>query len=131
MIALDLARELRDAGLVWTPGNGDMFVIPDREMDDQVFVLSDMVADLHDTPDGPVIGFNGTVEWALDSVDQGGALWLPSEGQLREQLGAAFLGLTPGPGGWAVELRGHAPVAGGTPPEAYARAVLVLLRGGG
>ena len=62
----------------------------DRDMDDEVFVLSDMTVELQDFPTGPVIGFNGTTEWALDSLDQSDALWLPAEDQLRERLGASF-----------------------------------------
>ena len=127
MIRVELARALRDAGLLWTPANGDVFVVDAAEMSDQIFVLSDMVADLHLLPDGPVIGFNGTVEWALDSVDVNSALWLPHEHQLRELLGDTFLGLARGPLGWEVELRGSDPVGAGSPPDAYALALLQTL----
>lgn len=127
MISVHLARRLRGLGVGWTPANGDMFVVDAPEMDDQVFVLSDMVADLHSMPDGPVIGFNGTVEWALDSVDVDAALWLPHEHQLRALLGESFLGLTRGPLGWEVELRGHDPAGAATVPEAYALAVISLV----
>ena len=88
-----IARQLRDAGLSWTPERGDRFVVADRDMDDEVFVLSDMTIELHHYPGGPVIGFNGTTEWALDSVEQQDALWVPAEPQLRELLGAAFVRL--------------------------------------
>lgn len=90
MISTALARSLRDAGLQWTPRRGDHFIVADRGMDDEVFVLSDMTVELQDFPSGPVIGFNGTTEWALDSLDQADALWLPSEHQLRDRLGTAF-----------------------------------------
>jgi hypothetical protein len=40
-----------------------------------------------------VIGFNGTTEWALDSLEQQEALWLPAEDQLRELLDEAFVRL--------------------------------------
>ncbi len=90
VISLELARRLRDAGVKWQPGNGDRFVVADREMDDDVFVISDMLVDLHRLPDGPVLGFNGTVEWALDSVNLQQSVWLPREGQLRELLGGTF-----------------------------------------
>lgn len=90
MISTALARSLRDAGLQWTPRRGDHFIVADRGMDDEVFVLSDMTVDLQDFPSGPVIGFNGTTEGALDSLDQADALWLPSEHQLRDRLGTAF-----------------------------------------
>ena len=70
MLSVASARALREAGLQWTPARGDSFVIPDRDMDADVFVLSDMTVEVHQFPAGPVIGFNGTTEWALDSVEQ-------------------------------------------------------------
>ena len=90
MIPFDLALRLRDAGLAWKPAAGDRFAIPDRGLDDDVFVLSHMTIEVHQLPHGPVIGFNGTVEWALDDVAQDEAVWLPREDQLRELLGAGF-----------------------------------------
>lgn len=90
VISLALAHLLRDAGLTWKPAYGDRFCVPDRDMDDQVFVIADMTVDVHDLPQGRVIGFNGTLEWALDSLEQHEVLWLPREDQLREQLGVAF-----------------------------------------
>ncbi|MEW1955932.1 pilus assembly protein CpaE [Kineococcus sp. NPDC059986] len=90
MISVDLALRLKDAGLQWHPTSGDRFVIPHRDMDADVFTLSDMTVEVHDHPTGRVIGFNGTTEWALDSVDQPEACWLPSEHQLRELLGDRF-----------------------------------------
>jgi hypothetical protein len=135
MLALDLARALRDAGLSWRPTKGDRFVIPDRDMDDQVFVLSDMVIERFQPPSGDeLLAFNGTTEWALDSLESGEVLWLPREDQLREELGEVFLGLErlPGtPAGYAVtvadgtETRRYVDVAA---EPAYARALLDLLR---
>jgi hypothetical protein len=93
MLSVEIARRLREAGLSWTPARGDRFVVADRGMDDEVFVLSDMTIEVHHYPGGPVIGFNGTTEWALDSVGQEEALWVPGEQQLRELLGAAFVRL--------------------------------------
>jgi hypothetical protein len=93
VLSLAIARRLRNAGLSWTPQRGDRFVVADRDMDNEVFVLSDMTIEVHRYPGGPVIGFNGTTEWALDSVDQQDALWIPAEHQLRELLGAAFVRL--------------------------------------
>jgi hypothetical protein len=78
-----------------------------------------------------VIGFNGTTEWALDSVDQREALWLPAEHQLRELLGDAFVGLTREGAGYRVLLNGSGTVTsydGNEPAEAYGRALLDLLR---
>ncbi|SDU28919.1 hypothetical protein [Jiangella alkaliphila] len=94
MISVELARKLREAGLRWEPRPGDRFVIADRGMDDEVFVVSHMVVDVLEFPSGGrVLGFNGTVEWALDSVEQEAALWLPGESRLRELLGGAFVRL--------------------------------------
>jgi hypothetical protein len=90
VIPLDLAIRLRDAGLVWRPAAGDRFAVPDRDLDDEVFVLANMVIQVHDLPDTAVIGFNGTTEWALDDVDKEEAIWLPREDQMRQLLGPAF-----------------------------------------
>lgn len=90
MISVDLARRLRDSGLRWSPAAGDRFVIDKPDLDDHVFVLSDMTVEVHEFPTGPVIGFNGTTEWALDSVAQEDTLWLPGEDQLRDRLGGTL-----------------------------------------
>jgi len=50
VIALGLALRLRDSGLAWNPVAGDRFIIPDRDMDDEVFVLSHMTIEVHDLP---------------------------------------------------------------------------------
>ena len=130
VITLELAERLRDAGLEWDPVAGDRFIVPDRDMDDDVFVVSDMTVEVHDFPTGRVIGFNGTVEWALDSIEQRAVLWLPRESQLRERLGASFVRLEAVPPGAVVEIdsptgrQRHADVE---PERAYARAVLAQL----
>ena len=93
MISLELARRLRDAGLRWEPADGDRFVVPDRGMDDQVFTISGMTVDVKNVAGGPIIAFNGTVEWALDSITQGEVVWLPREAQLREELRDHFVAL--------------------------------------
>ncbi|MFB9378001.1 pilus assembly protein CpaE [Kineococcus gynurae] len=93
MISVELALRLKEAGLEWQPAAGDRFVIPHRDMDADVFTLSDMTVEVHDHPSGRIIGFNGTTEWALDSVDQPDACWLPSEHQLRALLGEHFVRL--------------------------------------
>ena len=127
MLSRDLAIALREAGLTWTPQNGDRFVVPDRDLDEMVFVLSDMVVEEVRLPDGThVLAFNGTTEWALDALEASEAIWVPSETQLRESLGDALEGLErlPGPsGGYAVTAAGtrHVDVSA---PNAYARALL-------
>ncbi|HEU4541627.1 MAG TPA: hypothetical protein VFR23_10930 [Jiangellaceae bacterium] len=132
MISVELAKRLRAAGVRWEPAPGDRFVLPDRGMDDDVFVLSHMTIDVHEFPTGRVIGFNGTVEWALDSVEQEAALWLPSEAQLRELLGGAFVQLSRDGDGYHVELEvdGHrTALSADEPEEAYGRALLYLATG--
>lgn len=133
MISVELARALRDEGLRWEPASGDRFVVADRGMDDQVFVLSDMTVEVQQFPSGPVIGFNGTTEWALDSLEQDEALWLPAEDQLRDRLGAAFHRLERTAEGYTVVVdhgAGELPARGGDPVTAYAHAVLASLRAG-
>lgn len=129
-VAVGLA--LRQAGLGWRPTAGDRFVLADRDMDAEVFVVSDMVADVHEFPSGPVIGFNGTVEWALDSVGTEAAVWLPAEDQMRRLLGGTFVRLERDGSTWSVSVRlpGDGTDMVQTSPtaaEAYAEALLLLL----
>jgi hypothetical protein len=130
VISLGLARQLRDAGLKWSPAPGDRFVVVDRDMDSDVFVLSDMTIEVHELPHGRVIGFNGTTEWALDDVEIEETIWVPREDQLRELLGGTFRALRRSDTGYTVEadLLGEARTfAAATPEEAYAAALLHLL----
>ncbi len=134
MIPVALARELAESGLVWQPAQGDRFVIDRGELADQMWVLSDMVVELHDHPAGQILGFNGTTEWALDSVEADKALWLPAEDQLRRRLGVAFRRLErldPPEAGYVVHLLidgGSVPFQEADPVTAYGRAVLHLLQ---
>ena len=102
-------------------------------MDEDVFVVSDMTVEVHDYQGSKVIGFNGTTEWALDSVEQDDVVWLPREEQLRDLLGVAFVRLEQVPGGYAVtatagdgEDRRFVDIDA---ERAYARAVLSRLSG--
>jgi hypothetical protein len=91
-----------------------------------------MTVEVHEFPSGRVIGFNGTVEWALDSVEAGNSVWLPSEAQLRERLGATFRRLERGDDGWQVTLdvAGRPVVTSHEDPaEAYGLALLHLVTG--
>lgn len=130
LIRTDLARRLRDAGLTWQPAPGDRFAIPDRNLDQQVFMVSDMVVEVRDTPSGPVMAFNGTTEWALDAILQAEVIWLPREDQLRDALGPAFRSLEVDQQAYrcTADVEG-APVTyeGPSAVEAYARALLHLL----
>jgi len=94
VITVELAKDLRAAGLRWNPETGDRFVIDKPGVDDDVYTVSEMTVERHDHPSGTILGFNGTTEWALDSVTAAESLWLPREDQLRELLGPSFVGLT-------------------------------------
>jgi hypothetical protein len=135
VISRQLASDLRDAGLTWTPVKGDWFVIPGHGLDQLEFVISDMVIETRRMALGrQMLAFNGTTEWAMDTLAASDALWLPRENQLREVLGEAFIGLEHIPGetpGYAVST-----LIGNTEERfvdvdveaAYARAALALLR---
>jgi hypothetical protein len=86
MIALSLARELKRSGLAWTPTACDFFGIPDRGLDDKVFVISDMLVNLALIGNEAAVTFQGSVEWALDYLVVSELVWLPTEAQLREQI---------------------------------------------
>lgn len=132
MITVELAARLRAAGLSWTPASGDRFVIADRDMDDEVFVVSELTVEVHQAPTGPLIRFNGTTEWALDSVEQDAALWLPREDQLRAALDRRFRGLEPVGDGFAVAIERAGAVERHVDVDAeraYARALLAVLDG--
>jgi hypothetical protein len=138
VISRDLAAALRDAGLAWTPAKGDWFVIPDKGLDELEFVVSDMVVETRRMAfDRQLLAFNGTTEWAMDTLAASDALWLPREDQLRAVLGEAFMGLEHLPGetpGYAVSM-----LLGDIEERfvdvdvesAYARAALALLRSTG
>jgi hypothetical protein len=133
VLPVDLALRLKEAGLRWKPAPGDRFAIPDRGLDDQVFVLSNMVIDVHHLPDGPVIGFNGTTEWALDDLEQDEAVWLPREEQLRGLLGGTFRALTRDGSRYRVETAmadGEHSFEAEDAELAYAEALLALIRRG-
>ena len=123
MISIELARALRDSDLVWRPVRGDNFCIDRIEADAEIYTLSDMTVEAHEFETGTVLGFNGTTEWALDSVALEDALWLPREDQLRQLLGAAFVSLT---AGFTVATNSGEFTATDA-ADAYARALLAIL----
>ena len=86
MLSLSLAQQLKKAGLRWQPALHDMFAIPDRELDDRRFVLTDVMTYIEIFRGSPVVTFHGTAEWALDFILQAEAVWIPSETQLREHV---------------------------------------------
>ncbi|AKT50270.1 hypothetical protein [Arsenicicoccus sp. oral taxon 190] len=87
MLTLELARRLAAAGVLWEPRPGDRFAIDVDTLADQTYWISDLTIELHHYADQSVLGFNGTTEWALDSVGLDQTVWLPREDQLRELLG--------------------------------------------
>ncbi|MCU1476551.1 MAG: hypothetical protein JWQ64_1244 [Subtercola sp.] len=130
MISPQLARALRVAGLRWRPTSGDMFLIDRPGFEGDVFALSNMTIEAHEFATGTVLGFNGTTEWALDSVALDDALWLPAEHQLRALLGATFVALRRTEDGYEAEtvLAGESAVFEALDPaDAYAGALLVLI----
>ncbi|RKR76120.1 pilus assembly protein CpaE [Frondihabitans australicus] len=105
MISVALARDLREAGLRWHPVPGDRFTIDGDEFGDEVFTISEMTIEAHDYSGTTVLGFNGTTEWALDSVEADDSLWLPREDQMRTLLGPSFRSLTRVGDGFTVAAR--------------------------
>lgn len=125
-----LAQRLRDAGLGWIPESGDQFCLDTTEFEGEVFTVSTMTIEPHDYDTGTILGFNGTTEWALDSVALEKTLWLPREDQLRELLGPAFSFLLRVDEMYVVEVeRGGQKQRfdAATAPDAYALAVLGVL----
>ena len=122
-LASRIAEHLSVEGATWQPTSGDRFVIPGREID-QVFVVSEMTIEVVDLPTDRVVRFNGTTEWALDSISASEVLWVPWEHQLRDLLADRFVALARVPEGWAVTLVNGSRHVADDPESAYARAVL-------
>ncbi len=123
MISIDLARRLRDGGLVWHPADGDRFFIPDRDLDAQTFAISNMSVEVRSVPGGREIAFNGAVEWALDAIRKEEVVWLPSEQQLRSMLAARFESLSRIPDGFRCHTT-HGTFDAVSAADAYGLAVL-------
>jgi hypothetical protein len=130
VISIVQARALRDAGLEWLPAEGDRFIIPDRDLEDHVFSISEMTVEVHRFAEGKRISFNGAVEWALDSIMHSEVVWLPSEAQLRDRLGRAFESLKRTDDGYECQIvvDGKSGIyTAKEPADAYAHALLDLL----
>ena len=138
MISLGTARLLKDAGLVWRPALHDFFAIPDRNLDQTVFVISDVQVTVEYLQGVQVVSFQGASEWALDSLVSSDAIWLPREDQLRQLLeehlylvGHSQLRLEAGIGGYRIQFQdqiGMLTFDSAEAGEAYAAALLYLLR---
>lgn len=130
MITVQLARDLVAAGVLWEPTAGDRFVIDADQLTAQVFWVSDLTVEVQTYRGQPLLGFNGTTEWALDSVTLDQAVWLPREDQLRELLGDRLVSVHRLEDGWEVvfEPQPHTrrTVTDADLECAYARAVLTL-----
>lgn len=131
-MSVAMARALRESGLRWAPASGDRFTVLQPGLEGEVFTISEMTIEPHTYPTGTVLGFNGTTEWALDSVAQEDALWLPREDQLRELLAGTFRSLARAVDGTyqvVVELPGQPErsFTADEPSEAYAEALLALV----
>lgn len=87
------------------PRPGDRFIIPNKEMDDEVFHVAEMTIEVHTHQGTGVVKFNGTTEWALDSIPADNVLWLPREDQLRELLAERFIALEHQDDEWVVTYR--------------------------
>ncbi|MDX2025477.1 pilus assembly protein CpaE [Microcella sp.] len=130
MISTGLARQLRDAGLRWKPASGDRFQIDRHEFDADIFTVSELTIEAHEYPTGTALGFNGTTEWALDSVEVDDTLWLPREDQLRDLLRTAFRALDRTDEGYRVRIGmddAERVFESVSAPEAYGLALLALL----
>lgn len=132
MISKTLALRLKAAGLAWEPAAHDRFVIPDRDLDDEVFSINDLSTEVRDVAGRPVILFNGAVEWSLDWIVSREVVWLPTEDQLRDALGDRFVRLQRLPQGYRCVA-----LVGGTEQgfdaaaaaDAYGEALLGVLAG--
>jgi hypothetical protein len=91
MIDLETASQLKTAGLDWRPKILDYFGIPDRHMDERIFVISDMLVTVEVLQGLQIVSFQGASEWALDYLVTTDAIWIPREDQLRNALEAALL----------------------------------------
>lgn len=126
MISLDLARALRSAGVRWQPQPGDRFVIDAADLSGDVYWISELTVEVQRMPTGDVLGFNGTTEWALDSVTLDQSLWIPREDQLRTMLGDMFVSLVRD-GDWVLTTAvadDERVVRGDDPESLYASALL-------
>jgi len=111
MLSLTLAAQLKESGLTWTPTQRDFFAIPERGMDDQIFVINFMTIGIGLLRGQPVVTFHGATESPLDYLYLDEAVWLPSEAQLRTILeehltgeGSPVMSLTSTPDGYRCQI---------------------------
>jgi hypothetical protein len=85
-LSLEFAIQLKTAGLAWKPALHDFFAVPGRGLDNQLFVIADMLANQEKILGASVVAFQGASEWALDYLLTTEAVWVPSEAQLRRLI---------------------------------------------
>ncbi len=136
MLSIATALRLAAAGIMWEPQPGDRFAMAAPELSNDIFWISELTIEVHHYQDETILGFNGTTEWALDSVPLDKAVWLPREDQLRMLVGDRLDALRRTPDGWSVSYRrsgsGSADAAlvhHADAEEAYAAALLDIAGG--
>jgi hypothetical protein len=90
VISRELALRLKQAGLKWRPVERDFFMMPEHNLDEQIFVVSALPALVQNFHSEMSITFHGSIEWALDYVLLSEAVWLPTETQMRALLADAI-----------------------------------------
>jgi hypothetical protein len=136
MLTVETARKLKAAGLEWHPALHDFFAIPDHGLDERIFVIADLPANLAVFQGQQVFTFEGAAEWAMDYIVTTEAVWLPTESQLRQAVEArtpdAPILLSISPDGYecSIVFRPEAAVSfrATSAEEAYAQALLFLLQ---
>ena len=92
MLSLAIAQQLKNSGLSWSVAKNDYFIIPDRGLDDEIFVINDMTVMVETLSGALAVTFHGAVEWALDHVEVADLVWIPREDQLRALLEQHLIG---------------------------------------
>ena len=126
---------LKQAGLAWRPAERDFFMMPDHNLDEQIFVVSALPALVQNFHSEMSITFHGSIEWALDYVLLSEAVWLPAETQLRTLLADAIgvdapLRLDRTAAGYRLQIASGADLLefdAGDAEDAYALALLHVL----
>ena len=90
MISSELAQRLKSGGLEWQPAERDFFMMPEHNLDEQIFVVSALPALVQNFHSEMSITFHGSIECALDYVLLSEAVWLPAETQMRALLADAI-----------------------------------------
>lgn len=137
MLTVELALQLKQAGLEWQPAERDHFVLPESDLAQDVFTVSDRTTLVQQISGQWTVTFHGVVEWALDSVLLSDVVWLPTETQLREAIQLRLGGEQPcvtlrwQMEGYRCSIRHFAQThdfAADIADEAYVQALLFLLR---